>query len=70
MYNKKIYGKSSTKNCLKGPPGLKGDTGKTDIQYAIIYYNDASLNDISNNPNVYEPSFNKVDTSDNGIIND
>lgn len=69
FYNKKVYCKSSTKCCVKGPQGLKGDTGKTDIQYAIIYFEDASLNDISNQP-FYDPSFDKQDTSNNGIINE
>jgi hypothetical protein len=70
LYNKKVYCKSSKKNCLKGPQGLKGDTGKTDIQYAIIYYNDASLIDISDQAGFYEPSFNDHDTTDKGIKND
>lgn len=70
LYNKKVYCKSSKKDCLKGPQGLKGDTGKTDIQYAIIYYNDASLTDISDGEGFYEPSFNEVDTPVKGIIND
>jgi hypothetical protein len=70
LYNKKVYCKSSTKCCVKGPQGLKGDTGKTDIQYAIIYFEDSSLNDISNAGGFYSPDISLSDTSNNGIINE
>lgn len=70
FYNKKVYCKSSTKKCVKGPPGPKGDTGKTDVQYAIIYFHDVSLNDISAAEGFYDPSFDQQDTSNKGIINE
>lgn len=70
FYNKKIYCKSSTKCCVKGPQGLNGDTGQIDVQYAIIYFEDTSLNDISINDGFYDPSINLIDTGDNGITNE
>ena len=69
LYNKKVYCKSSTPCCVRGNRGLKGDTGKTDIQYAIIYYNDTSLNDISAVEGFYDPSISVTDTNTDGITN-
>ena len=70
LYNKKVYCKSSTTKCVKGPTGLKGDTGKTDIQYAIIYFVDTSLNDISAEQDFYALDISSSNTSNNGIINE
>ena len=66
LYNKKVYCKSSPKYCVTGKQGPKGDTGKTDIQYAIIRYTDISF-DLSGVD--IEASYNDLSTVDLGVLN-
>ena len=43
LYNKKVYCKSNSIKCIQGPRGLKGEVGKTETQYTIIYFHDIFL---------------------------